>query len=48
MAYPDVRIYQLTEDGISETHYEQTKHHMLMKYFVNNTHEYLRSIGVAD
>ena len=38
----------MTEDGISETAYEQTEHFLLMKYFVNNTNEYLRNIGVTD
>ena len=48
MAYPEARIYQLTEDGITETTYEQTEHFLLMKYFVNNTNDYLRNIGVID
>ena len=47
-AEPKAKIYQLTEDGISETAYEQTEHFLLMKYFVNNTNEYLRNIGVTD
>lgn len=48
MSYPGAKIYQLTEDGVSETTYEQTEHFLLMKYFVNNTNEYLRNIGVID
>ena len=48
MSYPKAKIYPLTEDDISETAYEQTEHFLLMKYFVNNTNEYLRNIGVTD
>lgn len=45
MAYPGSTIYQLSENGIHKTEYEQTEHYMLMKYFLNNTNNYLNQIG---
>ena len=46
MAYPGATIYQLTENGIHQTCYDKTEHYMLMKYFLNNTDQYLKDIGI--
>ena len=46
MAYPGATIYQLTENGISQIDYDKTEHYMLMKYFLNNTNQYLKDIGI--
>ena len=46
MAYPGATIYQLTENGIHQTEYDKTEHYMLMKYFLNNTDQYLKDIGI--
>lgn len=46
MAYPGATIYQLSENGIQKTNYEQTEHYLLMKYFLNNTDIYLNDLGL--
>lgn len=46
MAYPGATIYQLTGNGIHQTDYDKTEHYMLMKYFLNNTNQYLNKIGI--
>jgi predicted ATPase len=46
MAYPGATIYQLTENSISQIDYDKTEHYMLMKYFLNNTNQYLKDIGI--
>jgi predicted ATPase len=46
MAYPGATIYQLTENGLHKTEYDKTEHYMLMKYFLNNTDQYLKDIGI--
>ena len=46
MAYPGATIYQLTENGISQIDYDKTEHYMLMKYFLHNTNQYLKDIGI--
>ena len=46
MAYPDATVYQLTANGIHQTEYDKTEHYMLMKYFLNNTNQYLNKIGI--
>jgi Predicted ATPase len=46
MAYPGATIYQLTENGLPKTEYDKTEHYMLMKYFLNNTDQYLKDIGI--
>ena len=46
MAYPGATIYQLTESGIHQTKYDKTEHYLLMKYFLNNTNQYLKDIGI--
>ena len=46
MAYPGATIYQLTESGIHQTEYDKTEHYMLMKYFIGNTDQYLKEIGI--
>lgn len=46
MAYPGATIYQLTENGIHQTEYDKTEHYMLMKYFLNNSDQYLKDIGI--
>jgi predicted ATPase len=46
MAYPGATIYQLTGNGIHQTDNDKTEHYMLMKYFLNNTDQYLKDIGI--
>ena len=46
MAYPGATIYQLTENGLHKTEYDKTEHYMLMKYFLNNTDQYMKDIGI--
>ena len=46
MAYPGATVYQLTANGIHQTEYDKTEHYMLMKYFLNNTNQYLNKIGI--
>ena len=46
MAYPGATIYQFTENGLHKTEYDKTEHYMLMKYFLNNTNQYLNKIGI--
>ena len=36
MAYPGSQLYELTETGMNETHYSETSHYKLTKYFLNN------------
>ena len=36
MAFPGAQVYELTEDGMHETHYSETSHYKLTKYFLNN------------
>src|SRR5262249_38353160 len=35
LAYPKARIYQFTEEGISETNYLDTEHYQVTKDFLN-------------
>ena len=46
MAYPGATVYQLTANGIHQTEYDKTEQYMLMKYFLNNTNQYLNKIGI--
>ena len=36
LAYPGSQLYELTETGMYETHYSETSHYKLTKYFLNN------------
>jgi len=47
MAYPGARIYQLDESGIHTAQYDETEHYRLMKYFLNNTENYLKELGIS-
>lgn len=44
MAYPNARIYHLSEKGISEVAYEQTEHYALTRDFLLNRESYLRRL----
>ncbi|WP_257446839.1 AAA family ATPase [Archangium lipolyticum] len=44
MAYPNARIYHLSEKGISEVAYEQTEHYALTRDFLLNREAYLRRL----
>lgn len=41
-AYPDCLIYQLSEDGFTETKYEETDNYQLIKSFINDRERMLR------
>jgi predicted ATPase len=47
MAYPGATIYQLSDNGFSKTELNKTEHYLLMKYFLNNTEDYLKEIGIV-
>ena len=42
LAYPNSRIYQFSESGISEIPYEETDHYSVSREFLNNREEMLR------
>ena len=44
MAYPDSEIYELREDGIYLTPYEQTSHYQLMRRFLNHPQKMLQDL----
>jgi len=44
MAYPNARIYELAEDGISETSLENTNHYNLMKQFFEDRNRLLHHL----
>jgi predicted ATPase len=44
LAYPDARIYQLSEKGLAEVAYEQTEHYALTRDFLLNREAYLRRL----
>lgn len=44
LAYPDARIYHLSEDGLVEVAYEQTEHYALTKDFLLNRERYFRAL----
>jgi len=49
LAYPHARIYSLTNDGLVEVQYEDTKHYSLTKDFLLNRDRYFRRLfGDAD
>ena len=47
MAYPGATIYQLSDNGFYKTEYNKTEQYLLMKYFLNNTEDYLKDIGIV-
>ena len=42
MAYPGARIYELREDGIHPTTYQETEHYQLTRRFLENPERMLR------
>ena len=44
LAYPDARIYHLSEKGITEVAYEDTEHYALTRDFLLNREKYLRRL----
>lgn len=44
MAYPDSKIIELTEDGISEVSLEETNHYSIMKQFFNDKERLLHHL----
>jgi predicted ATPase len=42
VAYPNARIYQLSEDGIKTVQYEETEHYFVTKEFLNNREKMLK------
>ena len=44
MAYPGSQLYELTETGMHESHYSETSHYKLTKYFLNNPEGVLKDL----
>lgn len=44
LAYPNARIYHLSEQGLTEVAYEQTEHYALTRDFLLNRESYLRRL----
>lgn len=44
ICYPGATIYQFDDDGVRETHYEDTEHFTLTKAFLNNPKLYLHHL----
>ena len=44
LAYPEVDIYVIDDNGITLTPYEKTEHYILTKQFLNNTEKYIREL----
>lgn len=44
MAYPDARIYHLSQDGIRHISYEQTEHYRITRDFLEHREAYLRHL----
>ena len=44
LAYPQARIYHLSEKGIAEVRYEDTEHYALTRDFLNDRERYLRRL----
>lgn len=45
LGYPEARIYQVEEAGVSAVAYEETEHYTLTKYFLNHTGRMLHELG---
>ena len=48
MAYPDARIYVLSEDGIREVPYQKTEHYLVTRGFLANPEGLLRTLLSED
>jgi len=48
MAYPNAKIYQLSETGIQEVNYEDTEHYQVAKNFLNRKEQMLRVLFEAE
>jgi predicted ATPase len=44
LAYPEARIYHLSQDGLAEVAYEETEQAALTRDFLNNRERYLRRL----
>ncbi|WP_445670227.1 AAA family ATPase [Paenibacillus sp. PL2-23] len=44
MAYPDSIIYELTEDGVRTTTWEETEHYVITKQFLNHSERMLHDL----
>ena len=42
LAYPEAEIYELTQEGIRKTTYEETEHYLITKQFLENPKRMLR------
>lgn len=45
MAYPDARIYRLSDAGINPVAYEETDHYRVTRDFLNHRERYLEKLG---
>lgn len=41
MAYPDARIYRISEGGLEQIRYEETEHYSITKEFLNNPKKHI-------
>lgn len=48
MAFPGARILQLDMNGAAEVTYHETEHYMMTKYFLNNTEQMLKELGITE
>ena len=48
LAYPNARIYQFSEDGISEVKYTETEHYQVTKDFLNSHARMLELLLTAE
>lgn len=48
LSYPGARIYVLSQDGITETPYEQTEHYVLTREFLNKPQKMLQYLLQED
>jgi len=46
LAYPNATIYEVGDDGLTKTEYEQTQLFATMKYFVNNRTKMIKQLGI--
>lgn len=44
LAYPNAKIYELSENGIEQVNYEETSHYLISKSFLENREGYLKQL----
>ena len=46
LAYPGADIFNFSENGIEQITNEETEHHRLTKYFMNNHQQFIETLGI--